>query len=287
MAASTSNIIPTVNTTAASRAYVALFETVLTAGGWIQTADTGQTASGSFIAGTTLLTSNGYQVWRMNDALQGSFPVFVKLEWGTGVATNSFGMWITIGTGSNGSGTITGILGARMALSANTVYASSVPSYVSATSSRLTAYCSYDTGALVGVFFDLERSKDSTGADTSSGVIFQSMSGNSLIQAQYLPFSGVTRAVQATFSAPVVLSLGSLADGGGNIGMVPLLPQSPTGPVNPGFGALAYFGTDLTVAQMISVTVRGGSHTYFTAGTGGFAANIFGFNGSNLAFLYE
>ena len=88
---------------------------LLTAGGWIQTADTGQTSNATFatIYNGTLNSSSGYQIWRMNDSLQGTYPVFIKIEFGCGSVSNTPAMWVTIGTGSNGTGTITGIVIAR------------------------------------------------------------------------------------------------------------------------------------------------------------------------------
>jgi hypothetical protein len=46
----------------------------------------------------------GYEVWRFNDAQQATAPIFLKFEFGSNVPT----VKITVGTGSNGSGTITG-----------------------------------------------------------------------------------------------------------------------------------------------------------------------------------
>jgi hypothetical protein len=80
----------------------ALFTTL----GVTQTADTGQInpATATIPAATG---SAGYVIGRFNDALQSTAPIFFKLEFGAGPNTNDPAMYLTVGTGSNGSGTIT------------------------------------------------------------------------------------------------------------------------------------------------------------------------------------
>ncbi len=70
--------------------------------GMVQTADTGQINLGS-VTRAALNTAAGYQIWRLADS-----TLYMKFEYGTGTATANPQMWITVGTGSNGSGTITG-----------------------------------------------------------------------------------------------------------------------------------------------------------------------------------
>jgi len=82
--------------------------------GLVQTADTGQgTFNGSpLIVKPAANTIAAYQIWRFNDALAtGSpqSPIFLKFEFGTdsSVATDAR-VDLTIGTGSDGAGTLTG-----------------------------------------------------------------------------------------------------------------------------------------------------------------------------------
>lgn len=79
----------------------ALFTTL----GVTQTGDTGQIGATASIP--AINTSAGYVIGRFNDTLQGSAPIFFKLEFGSGAAITDPQMWLTVGTGSNGSGTIT------------------------------------------------------------------------------------------------------------------------------------------------------------------------------------
>ena len=79
--------------------------------GVTQTADTGQiwspnTATGTLPSGAN--TSAGYVIGKFNDTLQATAAVFFRIDFGTATAVADPAMWITVGTGSNGSGTING-----------------------------------------------------------------------------------------------------------------------------------------------------------------------------------
>lgn len=57
---------------------------------------------------TTSIFDMGYTLWRFNDTLQATQPIFFKLEFGSNSSGANYpSMFITVGTGSNGSGTIT------------------------------------------------------------------------------------------------------------------------------------------------------------------------------------
>lgn len=80
----------------------------IVAAGMVQTADTGQITFASAVKPTSSSTSAGYTVYRFNDSQQSTAPLFVRLDWGTGNAASAPGLRITIGSGSSGSGAITG-----------------------------------------------------------------------------------------------------------------------------------------------------------------------------------
>jgi len=83
------------------------FNTKLAAVGLIQTTDTGQINWATVVrAGTN--AEAGYEIWRFNDAMQGTAPIYLRIGYGTGSIANAPRIQITVGTGSNGSGTITG-----------------------------------------------------------------------------------------------------------------------------------------------------------------------------------
>jgi hypothetical protein len=76
-----------------------------------QTSDTGQIWSPNTATGTlpgAANTSAGYVIGKFNDTLQSTAAVFFRIDFGSGAAVADPAMWITVGTGSNGSGTING-----------------------------------------------------------------------------------------------------------------------------------------------------------------------------------
>jgi hypothetical protein len=96
------------NSTAAKfRAWAQFVHSTITlAGGWINTADTGQIDLTTVAAPTGLSQSMGYKIYRMNDPFQSTKPVFIKLEFGSGSgAATQPSFWLTVGTGSDGAGT--------------------------------------------------------------------------------------------------------------------------------------------------------------------------------------
>ena len=110
--------IPYLNTDARYRAWVEACIEALTAAGLVQTADSGQAVAGEllvadlkFSADSTRPAGTSYAVFRFDDALQGSHPLYLRLDFAA-IASNNYTpqMWLTVGRGSNGTGGITGAL---------------------------------------------------------------------------------------------------------------------------------------------------------------------------------
>jgi len=97
----------------AIRAWVQKVHDALVAIGMVQTSDTGQANISTLVAPSAAGTAAGYEIWRFNDTLQATAPVFFKLEYGSGSAGASPQMWITVGKGTDGAGNITNVLFAR------------------------------------------------------------------------------------------------------------------------------------------------------------------------------
>src|SRR3970282_1095232 len=99
-----STIYPSNATDAEFRAWVQFVEdTLVTTGGWVVTADTGQMTISTATAPGAGNTKVGYRIYRMSDVLQAANPVFVRIDYGSGAASTSPGMWLTIGQGSEGA----------------------------------------------------------------------------------------------------------------------------------------------------------------------------------------
>lgn len=125
-------------TDAGFRAWGADFNAKLTAIGLTQTSDTGQINWASVTRPGTS-TNAGYEIWRFNDAAHSTAPIFIRLDYGTGGSAARPRVQLTIGTGSNGSGTITGAVQSAVTVSATTG---------SATGGTVTSYFCYADGFL-------------------------------------------------------------------------------------------------------------------------------------------
>src|SRR5262245_813211 len=114
------------------RAWGSALAAALAAVGLTQTSDTGQ-INWTTVTRPGTSTAAGYEIWRFNDTLQATAPIFLKIEYGTGTTALAPTMWITVGTGSNGSGTITGQSSTRTQFGRNSAPVSTAvpyPTYV-------------------------------------------------------------------------------------------------------------------------------------------------------------
>jgi hypothetical protein len=146
----------------------------LSAIGMVKTSDTGQVdwdtvtypASESFV---------NYEVYRFNDSLQSSKPIFFKLYYGWAIgAGHQARMKLDIGTGSNGSGVITGL----STLGLNVLVPTSNPSHYNGGASL---FSSDGSGLGIAIAADnslpnnkmlliIDRTRNSDGTPNSDGV---------------------------------------------------------------------------------------------------------------------
>lgn len=227
-------------TDAAYHAWVAeVISALVTSIGLTQTADTGQTTNG----GTTrpgVNTAGGYIILRFNDTAQSTSPVFIKLEFGTGGTTTSPQMWITVGQGSNGSGTLTGTLIPRSQVGQGSPATSNVTSYVSRyvwnpTYGFLTMVFKTlggGTSSVASAGFTLMRSTSNTGAVTTDAVaLITNFSGSSSSACPMQIYSYLTAALVSLPSTqnwgfwPFSLTTTTV---GGQIQLAPIYMAYPT-----------------------------------------------------------
>lgn len=76
-------------------------------------------------------TPAGYEVYRFDDALQATAPVYIKIEYGHPGALSVPGIWLTVASSCLANGTMTGIVGTRQSLGTMTGVASAVRPYLS------------------------------------------------------------------------------------------------------------------------------------------------------------
>lgn len=84
-----------------------MLQALVTAGALSQTADTGQVSWGSVAASNASTTY--YEIFKLNDSLNATFPLFLKFLYVPNVTTTlPTSVQISIGTGSDGAGNLTG-----------------------------------------------------------------------------------------------------------------------------------------------------------------------------------
>jgi hypothetical protein len=195
-------LLPTNETDAFFRTWIQFIHDTLVLG-WVQTGDTGQLNIATASKPTAANQKVGYLVYRMDDALQATAPVFMRLDFGSaGFGANYAGVWITIGTGSDGAGTITTIRYNGGASAASQVQISGIVnsgvhnSYGSAASNRFSFGMFITTNSSRIMLFTLERSKDVNGADTSEGVFLTYGQGTYLRYNNFIVLGSATQPPQ-------------------------------------------------------------------------------------------
>lgn len=168
-------------TTAQFRAMWSEFSAKLQLCGLIKTGDTGQIDWLTAVVPTVIHTVAGFEMYRFDDALQATKPVFIKIEYGYGFALSVPTLFVTVGTGTNGSGTLTGTVSLRKRcgnyvtpVNQTQLFLSNMcvlPGYVMALHKRGVSAATYPN---CGNFFMICRTVDDNGVNNGDGVFFYS-----------------------------------------------------------------------------------------------------------------
>ena len=186
MALASFSIAMTNATDAQFRAWGRAISDSLQAVGIVKTADSGQIDWETVAAPTASNTKMGYEIYRFNDTLQSTAPVFIKLSFGAGASSSYPSLWISVGTGSDGSGTLTGeILTEKQNYASAT--ATATTHYVSGSSNRF-VIALQGSSSNYQIVLTVERTHNSSGSDTSNGVMVNRIA-YSVDSQHYLLFS--------------------------------------------------------------------------------------------------
>ena len=184
--------------------------------GLVQTPDTGQ-VNWATVARPAASAYGGYEVWRFNDTLQGSAPVFIKIEYGASNNQTTPAIRVTVSSGTNGAGTPTGLVSAAL-----TNYASGIL----VTNANITNFPSYATHT-AGFFALVFKSGAGAGALTLFAFKVQRTTNNSGVPTpEAVLLVGCGAGNQATVAAPASLinyvtsSVNNTLDGA-DVGFVP------------------------------------------------------------------
>lgn len=244
------------------------FATMLAAVGLVQTADTGQ-INWATVTRPGISTNAGYEIWRFDDSLQGTAPIYIRIDYGTHANANGPRMQFTVGTGSNGSGTITGT-----ALSTARQVGSSATQNTD--TARQSYMCAVDgffgvmwkVGSSSDAAFFVCRTCDSTGAPTATG---------SMIHWGATTASGSTARQSMRYAATAAAFTATTTLGEQSLGINPQNPAASsvgadiqvflgwtiTPRVEPLFGVCGVIPSELVPGGTFSVTLVGSTPRTF------------------------
>jgi hypothetical protein len=278
------------NSDAQFRAWGSALSAKLQAYGLVQTADTGQIDWVTVTRPTTNGTA-GYEIFYLNDSLHATSPIYLKISYGTGGVTNVGRMTLQTGTGTNGSGTLTGAVSAARSWHhwGNTAPNGNAKSnWIAHGEGYISVLISFDAQAL-NAEFGICRTCDSSGTPTGDGfaLIYGGAQENGIM---------CTRSI-ATATAFATSTNAGVVPGGVSSSLVDgtdpqvyvgygILPR-----VWPVFSICGFVQTEFnTAGTTFTATIVGSTpRTYISPGQGSYNCKIW--NGGNAgygtAFLYE
>lgn len=240
--------------------------TALAALGLKQTSDTGQ-INWSSVVRAAVNNYAGYEVWRFNDTVQATSPLFVKVEYGTGASGLYPALRFTVGKGSDGTGSVTGVLlpattwiPPANAPNASIWYSSS------ADGSMLGLVPAVGTYVYPNYQFSLvlERSRGVDGSATGVGFTFFSQSG-AAASGKGVNYATSTTLTMNRYPAAVWGYNASTLGAGGNTVLFPAMVTDGAGNWWQPRGVLTGLTADLGSFSVINVPGWG---TYLPAGQG-------------------
>lgn len=260
---------PSNSTDATLRAWATfIHDLFVTTGGWVQTADTGQINLGTVTTSASANSKRGYDILRMDDSLQATYPIYLRIDYGTGATANNPAVWITLGTGSDGAGNITNKLFDGGASSACTFGTSAngtgitLNNYGSASTSRVVVGMFITTTTSRVLTFGIERTKDASGADTGAGIIMHGCSGTnaSADSSRYIVYTGGTQPANEG-GWQFILSSQNPTTFSSNSGVGLPIPMAGSAQ-NPGTNYAVTRSSDFTTESQFTCSIYGSSITF-------------------------
>lgn len=255
---------------AAFRAYVSAFiDDILFGGNVVQTTDTGQV---NLTTATKPAVNNypHYAVFRFNDSLQATAPVFFRLNFGVDGSSRA-AFQITLGTGSNGAGTIINpTTTITVPASGNiTQTTSTYPSYVCSHPGSINVAFNLASGGTSGHGFwylGIHRSRNQDGsAQTGEGIVLYLCGLSLTVQYTFLFSSLLFQNSSNNFA----LSVGSPTSSNPGGPLRVFRHFNGIGGVRPVLEALTVINTEIPVGTIFDARPCGNTNrTYVALGPG-------------------
>jgi hypothetical protein len=205
-----------------------------------------------------------YEIWESQDSVSSTLPIFIRLDYGQSSTTSANSFKVNAGTGSSGAGVLTGNVGTQVVHSSNSAATLAANSIFSGDASRV--MCAMFLNAASGsnpLFFAIERSHNSAGADTDSYFMLIANVGSSRTATQQIiqkpALGGTLTQETAHITALTTLSSGVV---GTNIALGPLFPV--IGKLDNPCMAIAFSrGGDIVEGATVIVPYYGSNHTMY------------------------
>lgn len=200
MATSTPSLLWANTTDTTFRSWGSGIHNALAAIGLVNTADTGQANWATVTKPVGTDTIKCYEIWRLNDALQATAPVFIKFEFGLS-GGGVLGIMISAGTGTDGAGNLTGA-GARLWASNSAGDDSGANTcYFSGDTDRFIFTLIHGTAAQSPVWF-LERLVNDSGVSTGEGIVYGCGCGNPVITLSTVVYATGSQVIEFGKAVP-------------------------------------------------------------------------------------
>lgn len=257
----------------------------LTSCGMVQTDDTNQINPETVSVPTTINTYAGSAIFRFDDSLQATTPIFFKLDFGTGATVGYPALRLSVGSGSNGTGSLTSTwLYNQQILGTWGSTVAGYPWYASGGSGRVSlSFCTGSPQAK-GVFC-IERGRDESANPVADDV-------RVLASITITPYwVGAVNYPSSNYIFGPIFPLASAPSSrngsfNNNVALYPIRIASPA-ETSPLVGIAAYFAGNITAGY--TITVRGwdgADHVYMPTGSYVNASPTYG-GSTVVAVLYE
>jgi len=245
--------------------------TAFSSSGWTKTSDSGQ-VDWTTIASVPTSGNFVYEIWQPADALQtGSTAYYVKVKYGTGSGSPAGPrLQIQIGTGTDGSGNLTGLTTTNYEPGATTTAGSGSATYdcyFSGDTDRIGFMLWRSRGTLdtLAQMFSIERTKATDGTNSSDGVFISSFcawnnAGSSTGSSGIIFGVASPNATGSrTYIAPTITNQSGAFNN--NVPIFPLFPEY--GVIgNPLTGIAFAHSADTTEGTVIQTTLYGATRTF-------------------------
>lgn len=271
MATRSSNLTQQNTDAATFRLWINEIHNSLIAFGWTQTADTGQINFATVAAPVGASNYPGYAIYAMADALQASYPCYLRIDFGSGAGgATTCSIKVQIGTGTNGAGTLTGNTVTQQTISNAGASSAISACFTSGTTSRFTMAFWPNATSTFGLFLNIERDLDSSGVNQNVGIGMRCGTTSGSVAQQFLPNAGLGAVPNAESKWLFFATQTNPAVGQNLTSIMPL--RQAYGPLrNPEMGFMAV-QNQIAIGASAELTRYSAANTYFLVNTNAFVA---------------